>query len=53
LAVRPPPFYCDIPIFDVAGLRQTSEKCDLIMRAVLARPNADNSDDRHGLLPGL
>jgi hypothetical protein len=50
VVVRPPSFYGDIPIFDVTGLRQTSEKCGLIMRAVLGLPNADNSDDRHGLL---
>jgi hypothetical protein len=44
---RPPPFYRDILILDVAGLRQALKKSVLKVRALPARPGTHKTDHRH------
>jgi ABC transporter substrate binding protein len=51
MAFRPPPFYHDVLILDVAGLRQTLTKCILKTRALFPTlGETHNTDDGHGLL---
>ena len=47
---RPPVFYDDVLILDVAGLRQALTKCVLKVRVFPTPGETHNTDDRHRLL---
>src|SRR5450631_311923 len=49
-AFLPPPFYDDVLIFDVAGLRQALTKCVVKTRVFPTFGETHHTYDRHGLL---